>query len=101
MATLQEALTPEVLEFARRAGLLEHLHTAIELAHASFPEAQSMRAEVVWDPESEHDEWISLTLCVPGEVDDIIARDRRFMEHWVTVMPWPAADKIVFQLDIR
>jgi hypothetical protein len=99
MATLQEAITPEVRRFCESAGIQDDLARAIELIQCHFPDAQAMRSELVTDPEM-YDTWVSLTVSMSGAVSDLTPRDDRFMEQWIAEVPWPAVDKIVVDLDI-
>ena len=95
MAPLREALNPEILEFCEREGALDALRVAIDLVQQYFPEARELRAELMWDPDDPDDEWISLTYKVQGSLDDIRARDKQMMDHWIAEVPWPPGDKVV------
>ena len=100
MATLQETVAPDVLAFCTREGILDHLRTALDLIQECFPDAQGMRSEMVWDPDS-GEEWAALTVTVSGPEADIAERDHRFVDRWIAAVPWPARDMIVTTLDIR
>ena len=100
MATLQEALTPEIQEFCSREGILDALRTAIDLVEEYFPEAHDMRAEIVWDPDNNADEWVSLTFSVHGSVDEVVARENQVTDRWTAEVAWPGVDKVVVLFDI-
>lgn len=100
MATLQTAITPDVEQFCEEEGLRDHVARALELIQEHFPDAQGVRAELVWDPDIPGDTWVSLMVTLSGPLSEILARDDRFLDHWIAEMPWPEIDKIVVDLDI-
>lgn len=97
MTALLDELTPDVRAFCQREGVEQYLRLAVELAHEYFPDAHSVSAEVVFDPDA-GEEWVMLNVRLPAGVTDLLARDHRFVERWITDVPWPERDKVVVML---
>ena len=90
-----DQLGPEAQVFCEREGLAPYLARAVGLIHEHFPEVQEMKVELVWDPDTDNDKWLSITATVPLTVAEIIARDNALLDRWLIELPWPKGDKIV------
>jgi hypothetical protein len=95
MTTLQDELTPDVRDFVERERLLDYLRIAETLIREHFPGSSPIRAELVEDPDSEGDAWISLTVQVAGSIPELLEQDDGFVDSWIREVPWPERDRIV------
>ncbi len=84
----------KVREFCVRHGILEHLRTAVELAHRSFPPIEKMSLSMWKDP-VEKTEAVRLSFAVRSGVEEASAGDWRFLSQWTQAVPLPERDWIL------
>jgi hypothetical protein len=77
--TLPEDVSAEILQLAP---------TALKLIESCFGDVQDIAASTESDPET-GEFWLDLQLTLPADPDDIADAYDRFVEVWVTAVPWP------------
>ena len=99
LRTVQDDVTNEARNFCSRQGVTQYLPIAIELIESCFPSMQECRMAPEQDPDT-GEEWLSIDITVSGDVGDVLECDEKFIEQYVSSVPWPERDKIRLSYDI-
>jgi hypothetical protein len=86
-------ITPEIIEFCSRERVTSYLPTAVNSVERNFPTISELKIEVEQDPETE-DEWLVLNVTIRGEVDEVLNNYDKYINYWVSSVPWPERQKI-------
>ncbi len=82
--------TPEVLDFARQAGVTDYLDPLLNATRELFPAAPAPRVKVEADPEIQDLRGIVLEIDIPFTgVDDYLKLQKRWIEALFGVCPAP------------
>ncbi|HBI43544.1 MAG TPA: hypothetical protein DDY78_11940 [Planctomycetales bacterium] len=85
----------KVREFCVRHGILDYVHTAIELAQSSFPPIEKLTLSLWTDP-LEGTEKVRIFLEVRSGFDEAMAADWQFLLQWTQTAPLPERYLISF-----
>lgn len=86
-------ITPEIIEFCSRERITSYLPTAVNSVERNFPTISELKIEVEQDPETE-EEWLVLNVTIRGEVDEVLNNYDKYINYWVSSVPWPERQKI-------
>lgn len=86
-------ITPEIIEFCSRERITSYLPTAVNSVEKNFPTMSELKIEAEQDPETE-EEWLVLNVTVRGEVDEVLNNYDKYINYWVSTIPWPERQKI-------
>jgi hypothetical protein len=86
-------ITPEIIEFCSRERITSYLPTAVNSAEKNFPTMSELKIETEQDPETE-EEWLVLNVTIRGEVDEVLNNYDKYINYWVSTVPWPERQKI-------
>lgn len=86
-------VTPEIIEFCSRERITSYLPTAINSIERNFPSISELKIEVEQDPETD-EEWLVLNVTIRGEVDEVLSQYDKYIDYWVSTVPWPERQKI-------
>jgi hypothetical protein len=89
----------KVREFCVRHGILDYVHTAIELAQSNFPPIEKLTLSLYTDP-LEGTEMVCIFLEVRSGFDEARAGNRQFLYQWTQTVPLPERDLIHFSYTI-
>jgi len=86
-------ITPEIIEFCSQERITSYLPSAVNSVEKNFPTTTELKIEVEQDPETE-EEWIVLNVTIRGEVDEVLDNYDKYVNYWVSTVPWPERQKI-------
>jgi len=86
-------ITPEIIEFCSRQRITSYLPTAVNSVERNFPTISELKIEVEQDPETE-EEWLVLNVTIRGEVGEVLNNYDKYINYWVSTVPWPERQKI-------
>jgi len=86
-------ITPEIAEFCSRERITSYLPTAVNSIEMNFPTISELKIEVERDPETE-EEWLVLNVTIRGEVEEVLNNYDKYINYWVSTVPWPERQKI-------
>jgi hypothetical protein len=86
-------ITPEIIEFCSRERITSYLPSAINSIERNFPTTSELKIEVEQDPETD-EEWLVLNVTTRGEVDEVLNHYDKYINYWVSTVPWPERQKI-------
>ena len=86
-------ITPEIIEFCSRERVTSYLPSAVNSIERNFPTISELKIEVEQDPETE-EEWLALNVTIRGEVDEVLDNYDKYINYWVSTVPWPERQKI-------
>ncbi len=90
----------KVREFCVRHGILDRVHTTIELARRNFPPIENLTLRL-WKDSLEELKRFGIYLMVRATIEEALDGYRRFMPAWCGAAPCPERDKIGFTLHHR
>lgn len=92
-------ITPEIIEFCSRERITSYLPTAVNSVERNFPTISELKIEVEQDPETE-EEWLVLNVTIRGEVGEVLNNYDKYINYWVSSVPWPERHKIRLSYNI-
>jgi len=96
---LQDRISPEVIAFCFRLGILHYLPDVIDLIKKSFTSLIELTVEREEDPEID-DEWLVFNIFVKETVDQILADYDGYTSRFISLIPWPDSNKIRLSYNI-
>jgi hypothetical protein len=88
-ALLAQGASEQVVAFAQRVGLLDHLGTALAVARGCFPSARR------WDLLAhERPAQLEIHVTVPGTAEEVYRSHAACVDRWVKVLPPEALGKL-------
>jgi len=92
-------LSAGLLDFCSRQGILPYLPVAIELIETCFSSIQELQLQLEHDPDTS-EEWLVLDITIQGDEEEILDAYGRYVDHWVSAVPWPGRNKIRLSYNI-
>jgi hypothetical protein len=97
-AALDSTLSPAVVAFCTREGLLEHLRRALALAESRL-RPSALVVELEADPETD-EEAVVITAVMSTSADEVLRRKQEYTRRWVESTPPAARERIRLLFDI-
>jgi hypothetical protein len=86
-------ITPEIIQFCSRERITSYLPSAINSIERNFQTISELKIEVDHDPETD-EKWLGLNVTIRGEVDEVLNNYDKYINYWVSAVPWPERQKI-------
>jgi len=83
----------DVVRFCEREGITEYLRLLDALIGKHFPDAELLTIEVAEDPET-GERTLGVDLSVAISVEELIEREKQFVDDRVSAISWPQIGKI-------
>jgi hypothetical protein len=84
----------EVIQFADRLGILDHIATAVGVAHSCFPSAQQWAFFIHESPAQ-----VEIHVTLQGSVDEVYRKHADCVERWVKLLPPEVLGKVALTED--
>lgn len=92
-------LSADLLDFCSRHGILSYLPVALDSIETCFSSMQELHLQPEHDPETS-EEWLVLDVTIQGDEEKVLDAYGRYIDRWVSAVPWPERNKIRLSYNI-
>ena len=78
---------------------MPYLPIAIDLIEACFSSIQELHLQPEQDPET-GEEWLVLDVTIQEDEEKALDAYNRYIDHWISAVPWPERNKIRLSYNI-
>ena len=95
----RNGLSHELLCFCSRQEILHVLPLALDLVEKFLSGYQELDIQQEQDPET-GESWLAIEITIEGDVDHVLDGYDRYMNEWVSRVPYPERDKVCLVYNI-
>ena len=90
----------EIDHFCDKYNIKEYFSEVTSIIKSCFPDIQNWDVDIISDPETDENEWISIEISISGEISDILERYDQYTDMLISKIPWTSRDKISLTYNI-